>query len=147
MIKQVSFLQNLEVIVPVIRTSYLESEDQNLSLKIDLHSLGEMEMEGRLVTLVNVGEDDKITGLLIFNLYDNLHHAAQVFMESRIFFIDPSMRGTSLLRDMLSVMEEVAKKIGVDKIHIGSRKRSAYFNRLGYEEDQVTYTKFIGESS
>ena len=80
------------------------------------------------------------------NLYDNVHHKDLVFAESRIFYVAPSAIKTPALKVMLQKMEEVCSSLGVAKLHIGSRKESAYFERLGYDKDQITYTKFLGET-
>lgn len=139
------FLDNIALIAPLMKASYLETEDTRLMLGVDIYTFGMWEKENRLITVMAM-EGEQAVGVALFNLYDNVHHKDLVFAESRIIYVAPAARSTQVAKVMIAKVEEIAKALGVIKLHIGSRKESRYFERLGYEKDQVTYTKFLGES-
>lgn len=143
-LKLLDFIKDLELIAPLMIASHQESADSRVPLRLDMPQYLEAQLEGKLIS-VGAFVGDKLCAFTVFSLTPMNHHADTLHAISEIFYVQPAYRHTPVLKRLLDVVEHQAELKGVARVLIGSRKRSAYFERIGYSETEITYQKFIGK--
>lgn len=94
--------------------------------------------------------DDKreMMGYFIGLVNPGLHYKTCLTLTMDIFWVCPAARGQWVGVKLFRCVEEEAKRLGVQRVFYGSKVHqdaSMLFKRLGCEEVETSYTKWIGD--
>lgn len=141
-ISEGNLITDIEVLYPLIKKSYFETEDTRIKLKLHWDWYLEKQAANELITIL-AKDGDTVIGFTVFAVAPFIHHADSLHATSEIFYVEPAYRASSIWKRLLEAVEVKAAEMKVERIFIGSRKRTRFFERFGYREDEITYSKVL----
>lgn len=120
---------------------------QKIKLKVDKDWYVLMQENG-LYVYISVRDDGKLVGYLGYMLQAHPHYMDNIFASMDVVFIDKAYRKGMLAVKLFKVAEQELKDLGVDVIYNRMKKLhplTSLFERLGYEEGEVAFIKYVGE--
>lgn len=114
-----------------------------LDPQYDIYLARDARGEVLFITLRELGE---LVGYFVGFVAPGLHYRTCLTLTMDIFYVRPDKRGRCGVR-LFRAVEEEAKRRGVKRMFVGSKchkDASWLFERLGYEEVERYFSKWIG---
>ena len=143
------FKDYIEEMKPILQNHWEEIALHKDKIKLcpDYKRYAALDAMGALHT-VTARLEGKLVGYFTSFVSTHLHYSDHLFASNDILFIDPSLRGGSVAKEMVEFAEEKLKLLGVDVISI-HMKTHAPFDKLceslDYKNVERLYSKFVGE--
>ncbi len=144
-----SFGDKLNEFLPLFPEHYIElalNQDRvPLDPQYDIYLYKESVGELLFVTLRELGAP---VGYFIGFIAPGLHYKTCLTCNMDIFWVHPDKRGNGGGQLLFSFVEKELKRRGVDRWFVGSKchkDASWLFEKLGFEQVEIYYSKWLGE--
>lgn len=123
----------------------IANDKDKIKLDVWYDAYDEMAKSGQL-HIFTANHDNLVVGYYWSIVRPHLHYKGSLTNYTDIYFLHPNYRQGMNGYNMIKFVEESLKDTGVQKIYIASKKKhdmSLIFERLGYKECEIVYTKVI----
>lgn len=139
----------LKEMVPLLQSHWSEVArwQDKIKLKPDWDRYVDRAKKGEIIAYT-VREDGLLFGYLIFFIGNHIHYTETLWANMDVLFIHPLKRKGTMAARLIRYAEKDLKKMGVHVIgyHIKtSHDIKPLMNRLGYDDTEKIYTKYVGE--
>lgn len=133
----------------LLRLAHAEIFRESRTIRPFRHYYQSMDNAG-LLKVFTARDEGRLIGLLTFIVTASVHHKDWQDAAHNIFFVRPEFRGWIPLA-LLKYAEKRLHRMGVNTIFMGDRidvmkPRGPMYERMGYEQIEVTYRKELGGS-
>jgi len=101
-----------------------------------------------MAVVVTLREDGKLVGYFVGFVAPGFHYKTCLTYTMDIFYVHPDHRGNGGGAIMVNCLEKELKRRGVKRIFMGTkchRPSGWMFEKLGYEQVEIYYSKWIGD--
>ena len=120
---------------------------QKVKLEPDVQMFEVLDSLGQLV-IVTVRDDGKLVGYHVSLVRSHLHYKSSLTAYVDMYFLHPDYRGGMAGYKMFKFVESALKLRGVERIYSGTKLHKdmgKLFERLGYNETERLFVKWIGD--
>lgn len=143
-----SFIKEAQPLLPLHWEELALNKDHvPLDPLYELYDARHANGEVMVITLRDAGE---LVGYFIGFVAPGMHYRTCLTLTMDIFFVHPSRRDGSAGVKLFRAVEAEARRRGVQRMYVGSKchkDASRLFERLGFDEVERYYSKWIGASS
>jgi len=126
----------------------VESYAKEVPLDIDRGQYEALELAGVLHT-VSVRDAGELVGYYVSIVMPHPHHKGSLFAVNDILYIDPEYRSSEVAAEMIIFAEEDLKEMDVTVMAFSmkvSHPFKSLAEMLGFEETDIVYSKYLGDS-
>lgn len=141
---EVSTLEEL-YIAGLFEENFLEADPRSLkySFELNLESCYNL-LEAEMMKIIVIRDDTRPVGYFIYNIVPKDLFTKDCVASSICLYIKPEYRGGLLLTKVIQFAEKVAQEQGASVLHIALTPNTSSLERLGYNVDNIVYSKILG---
>ena len=117
---------------------------------IDWDTYYESQEMGNYLFVTARKKNGKLVGYVGYCIFDSMTYNDVVAASQDCIYADPKMRGKGIGKGLINFAEEILTDIGVDVVDINMHTSHPFrelAEKLGYEEKQITYIKYLGDKT
>lgn len=126
----------------------VESFAEEVPLDIDRGQFEALEAAGVLHT-ISARDDRELIGYYVSMIMPHSHHKGSLFAVNDILYINPEYRSSGIAAEMITFAEKDLREMGVVVMAFSMKVSHPFKNlaeHLGFEETDIVYSKYLGDS-